>query len=202
MNENEKIKISWDEVVKIGDVKQASPMVVIVEHPSDTTSPTINRAWISWALGSIGILFLIIMTVIGLRQHRDILTVEGWIKKETVELSNKLSTSSDWKSHIEDIHPFVTYRRLSISQILAKTVDGSNIAGRNGENISELDILITFYWEGPITKDGFTEVRFIYDVKGQALKSTKYERSNAAVNLATVDWFKTGAMLGILLFGG
>ena len=196
VNEHEKIKITWNEVDCADGVAQP---------PVGPPRPSVKALLWPLLLGGIAVILLILVGVAvarwgGSDGKAPGQTVESWIAQERPKWDGDMSNSSTVKKSIEDIHPLVTYKRAIISEMRATTIDGSNNAGRQGENISDVEILVTFYWEGPVTKDGFTEVRFIYDYQGRQLKGRRFERSNAAINLATVDWFKFGMVLGVILF--
>ena len=202
MSEDQKIKISWEEVDRV-DTGTKPPVVAV---GAALTPPAATKAVVwPWLLGGVGVLFLVLVVVSllvkgGLGGRGAGQTVEAWIGQERPKWSADISGSAKVKEFIEKIHPLVTYKRAVISEMRAVTIDGSNNAGRRGENISEVAMLVTFFWEGPVTKDGFTEVRFNYDYQGRQLKGRRFERSNAAINLETVDWFKVGMVIGTLLF--
>lgn len=127
-------------------------------------------------------------------------TVKDYIQDERQKLEQQLNTKpNDFGKHIENIHVTVTYKGGHVKSMTAKTVDGSNIAGPNGSNISEVDVVITAYWDGYLQKNGFTEMELLYDARGDTLKSVKYLDSNAVFNLTTVDWFKVGFTIGAWL---
>ncbi len=65
--------------------------------------------------------------------------------------------------------------------------------------MSEITILLLLRWQGPITRDGFTELKVVYNVPGKLVVESKFLRSNAMYNLATVDWFKVGMTLAMVL---
>ena len=205
MSEDQKIKISWEEVQRV-DVG-TKPLVAAVGAAQVPPAPPPAAKAIGWPwlLGGAGALFLVLVVVAlvnkgGLGGGGAGQTVEAWIAQERPQWAAEISGSAKIKEFIERIHPLVTYKRAVISAMRAVTIDGSNNAGRRGGNISEVEMLVTFYWEGPVTKDGFTEVRFNYDYQGRQLKARHFERSNAAINLETVDWFKVGVVIGTLLF--
>ncbi|MCX6887737.1 MAG: hypothetical protein NTX27_22185 [Verrucomicrobia bacterium] len=202
MSDHPKLKITWEEVRQADAV--SPPPVPIQALPGQAPDAPLAMIW-PWLAGGAGVLFLILILVAlvskgGVGGGWGGQTVEAWIKQERPQWNVEMSTSANVKEFIESMHPFVTYKRAEISDMRAVTIDGSTNAGRGGENISEVDFLVTFYWEGPVTKDGFTEVRFNYDYRGRQLKTRHFERSNALINLETVDWFKVGVTLGELLF--
>ena len=203
------VEIGWDDVRAVGaspPVGPSGPGPGLPPSPPPTKAPL----WL-WLLGGAGVLLLILIGVAvapgggsdGKAQGPVVeirVDVESWVARERPTWAGEISNSPTAKKTIEGIHPLVTYKRAIISEMHATTIDGSNNAGRQGENISVVEILVTFYWEGPVTKDGFTEVRFYYDYQGKQLKGQRFERSNATINLAAVDWFKVGVVLGGLLF--
>ena len=200
MNEHEKIKISWDEVERVGADAPAPAGTPRSEEGLPPLPPPRRRVIWPWVVGGAGFLLLMLIVLTVTRFERRGQTVDAWVANERPQWAAEISGSATVKKYIEDIHPMVTYKRAAISEMRAVTVDGSNNAGPRGENISEVEVLVTFYWEGPVTKDGFTEVRFNYDYQGRQLKSQRFEQSNAKINLATVDWFKVGVALGTLLY--
>jgi hypothetical protein len=205
VSEDQKITISWEEADRV-DTGTKPPVVTVGTAQVPPTPPAATKAMVwPWLLGGAGALFLVVFVVSlvgkgGLGGGGAGQTVEAWIGQERPKWSADISGSAKVKEFIENIHPLVTYKRAGIAAMRAVTIDGSNNAGRRGGNISEVEMLVTFYWEGPVTKDGFTEVRFNYDYQGRQLKARRFERSNAAINLETVDWIKVGAVIGTLLF--
>lgn len=206
MSEIPKIKISWEEVERVDAAAKPSEMGVATSQVPPGPPPGIKPAGWLWLVGGAAALFLILVVVaVGVSKKKGgdpapAQTVEAWLARERPQWAGQISGSAEIKAFVENIHPWVTYKRAVISEMHAVTIDGSNIAGRQGENISEVEMLVTFYWEGPVTKDGFTEVRFNYDYQGQQFKGQRFERTNAKINLATVDWFKVGIAIGMLLF--
>lgn len=129
-------------------------------------------------------------------------TVEEYIQDNRESLEQVLKTIPNFISEqIEIIHFGVTYKGGHVNSMTARTVDGSNIAGANGSNISEVTVAFTLYWEGFVEKKGFTEMEYVFDVRGEEpiVKSVNYGRSNAMWNLKTIDWFKVGARIGGLV---
>jgi len=204
VSEPEKIKISWDEVRSVSGAVQAPGGPRTEQSVASASGSASKTGHWPWIAAGVGLLFFVLLIAVvatrGGSSRGAAQKVETWIAKERPQWAAEISSSPSVKKFIEDIHPLVTYKRAAISEMRAVTVDGSGNAGRRGENISEVEILVTFYWEGPVTKDGFTEVRFNYDYQGRQLKGRRFERSNAAVNLETVDWFKVGMTIGALVF--
>lgn len=127
------------------------------------------------------------------RANSSTYTVQEYIQTERAKLEKQLNEKgNEFAKHIENIHLTVTYKGAKVKSITATTVDGSNYAGPNGKNISEVDMVLTAYWEGLVQKDGFTEMRLVWDTQGGVAKAVEYQNSNAIFNAATVDWFKVG----------
>ena len=97
---------------------------------------------------------------------------------------------------IENAHVTVTAKSANVTSCSVYTVDGSNNAGKNGGNVSEIDMVITVMWDGWIDKNGFTEFEVDYDNQNRVVKNSKYLRSSAMINLDTVDWYSVGTTVG------
>jgi hypothetical protein len=127
-------------------------------------------------------------------------SLQSYVQSERKEIERELNRlPNDFGKHIENIHLTVTYKQARVKSIEATTVDGSNNAGTNGDNISEINVVITAYWVGKVQQNGFTEIRLVYDPVNKNPKRTEYLNSNALFNSETVDWFKVGWTIGALL---
>lgn len=122
-------------------------------------------------------------------------------RSRLIASENQYLTRPDNKvcQKIADAHVTVTVTSATVSACRVYTVDGSNKAGKNDSNISEIDIVYTVNWHGIIQKNGFTEFELDYDYINKKVKDAKYLRSNALINLDTVDWFGVGEELGALI---
>jgi hypothetical protein len=167
-----------------------------------TSKAAERRAFIGWGFAAlIVVLILIAMFRSGpQRVNSATYTVQEYIQDERAKLEKQLNEKgNEFAKHIENIHVTVTYKGAHVKSMTASTIDGSNNAGPNGRNISEVDMVLTAYWEGMVQKDGYTELRLVYDAQGGVIKAVEYQRSNALFNAATVDWFKVGYAVGAWL---
>jgi hypothetical protein len=129
-------------------------------------------------------------------------SVETWERREREVMNREMSNSKQIKEYIEEIHPLVTYTGATVKTMDVTTLDGSSVAGRNGSNISEVVVVVTYYWEGPVQRNGYTDVRYDFDFQAGKLRSAEFLDSNAEINLANINWFGVGYALGALIFGG
>lgn len=129
------------------------------------------------------------------------LSMEQWIAQERVRLGQQLSQDSGVREWIEGIHPLVTFKKATVKSMRpTRTVDGSDKPGPGGKNVSEVELVVTYEWSGPITTDGYTDVRHIVDWSAHKIRGNEFLDTNAAINLEEVDWFGLGMVLGEAIF--
>jgi hypothetical protein len=127
-------------------------------------------------------------------------SVESYRGRLITEVNQALARDDNWiRKKIEDAHVTVTTKSARVTACTVSTVDGSGRAGRNGSNVSDVDLVITVIWDGWIQKNGYTEFEVLYDNQNKRTKDTRYLRSNAMINLDTVDWFGVGVQVGAFL---
>ena len=144
-----------------------------------------------------------LITVIGvvLATRPAGLSTEQWVAKERVSLGQQLSQDPGVRGWIEGIHPLVTFKKATVKSMRpTRTVDGSDKPGTGGRNISEVELVVTYEWSGPITTNGYTDVRHIVDWNAHKIRGTEFLDTNAAINLDDVDWFGLGIVLGEAIF--
>ena len=90
----------------------------------------------------------------------------------------------------------MTAKSGKVTTCSVRTVDGSDNAGKNGSNVSEIDLVITVNWDGWIQKGGYTEFEMDYDNQNKVVKKTAFLRSNATIDWPKVNWFKVGFVIG------
>lgn len=125
-----------------------------------------------------------------------------WTKGESVEsyrtrlvagVNQKLELNNNGiRKRIEGAHLTVTAKSAKVTSCVIRTIDGSNNAGREGSNVSEVDMVVTVFWDGYFQKNGYTELQVIYDAQNKSVKETKYLKSNAVFNMEKIDWFSVG----------
>lgn len=127
-------------------------------------------------------------------------SVQSFQQRVIAECNQELlNPDNPIRKRIEDAHMTVTVKSASVTSCNVQTVDGSDHAGLNDRNISEIDVVITLVWDGWIQKDGYTEFEVSYDYQNKTVKETKYLKSNALINMETVDWFSVGYSVGEFL---
>lgn len=128
-------------------------------------------------------------------------SMEQWIAQERVRLGQQLSQDPGVRGWIEGIHPLVTFKKATVKSMRpARTVDGSDKPGPSGRNVSEVELVVTYEWSGPITTDGYTDVRHIVDWHAHKIRENEFLDTNATINLEDVDWFGLGMVLGEAIF--
>ena len=127
-------------------------------------------------------------------------SVESYRARLIAEVNQELARNDNWiRKKIEDAHVTVTAKSARVTGCSVRTVDGSSSAGRKGSNVADVDLVITVIWDGWIQKNGYTEFEVLYDNQNRKTKEAKYLRSNAVINLDTVDWFGVGFQIGAFL---
>lgn len=128
-------------------------------------------------------------------------SMEQWIAQERVRLGQQLSQDPGVRGWIEGIHPLVSFKKATVKSMRpTRTVDGSDKPGPGGRNVSEVELVVAYEWSGPITTDGYTDVRHIVDWHAHKIRENEFLDTNAAINLEDVDWFGLGMVLGEAIF--
>jgi hypothetical protein len=96
------------------------------------------------------------------------------------------------RKKIENAHWTVKSTSARVTACSAYTVDGSDRAGKDYSNISEVDFIVTTFWDGIFQKGGFTEIRMTIDAKSGQVKTCAYAGGNAMFNVDEIDWGKVG----------
>lgn len=95
-----------------------------------------------------------------------------------------------FRKKIENAHWTVKTTSARVTGCSVYTVDGSDRAGKDCANISEIDCVVTAFWDGVIQKGGYTEIRMSIDGRTGQLKSCAYVGGNALFNAEEIDWGK------------
>ena len=200
----EKIRITDDDVARVEtssafSTPQPTPPVKLLPD-----SPTLSAPWFMISGGAAAAVILALVLIFSLSRggRGGEPTMDEWKDAERRQVNSELAASSKVKPFIESIHPFVTFTGAAIKSLSVTTVDGSERVGIGGVNIAEIAFVVTYHWEGPVEKNGYTEVLYVWDNQANRLKTSRYLESNAAVNLDNIDWFTVGVELAPLLFGG
>lgn len=69
----------------------------------------------------------------------------------------------------------------------AKSVTVHDVAITNGPNGTQAVIRFTLYWEGPITKDGFTKIRAVHDKESNRIVRAEILETNGTTNRQAVE---------------
>lgn len=116
----------------------------------------------------------------------------SFVKKINTELADP---QSNLRKYIENAHLTVTVSKAYVKQCNVTTVDGSNLAGRDGVNVDEIDFEIRFFWDGVIQKDGHTDLKIVFDQRANKVLSAKILDTNALFNTEDPEfWMGFGAL--------
>ena len=153
--------------------------------------------YIPWGVGVLAIFLILLMIVSGGSGN---LTIQQYIQRERPKLEKDLNTpGNNFAQYIENIHLTVTYRGATVKSMAVRTIDGSDTVGPDGNNLAEVDMVITAYWDGQLHKNGYTEVRLVYDPQAEQLKKVEQVDSSAWINTEKIDWTQVGYVLGSML---
>lgn len=190
----EKIVITSSEVDQLGRV-------------SPTPSGPKNSRKAAWlALGILGLIGALIICILVATGGPDTQSVQDYELQQRNLINKSLSSTSrdDDKKMIETIHgPTVTYKDAVVKSVKAVTFDGSNIAEKNGGNVSVLKFVVNYRWTSLTQNMGYTDVLYVFDVQRNAITTARVLDTNALINLADERWwFDVGYAIGALLLGG
>jgi hypothetical protein len=198
----EKIRITADDIARSD---ASAPVQPAPSEPEISISPAIvaPRRLMPWIVGvsGAGILVIALALAFFFTKTREP-SLDEWKDAERQHLNAELASSPKLKPYIENIHPLVTFTGAAVKSIAVTTVDGTKRTGKGGSNIAEVEFVVTYHWEGPVQKNGYTEVLYVWDMQGNRLKTSRYLDSTAVMNLDNIDWFKLGLELAPSLFGG
>ncbi len=105
--------------------------------------------------------------------------------------------SSPLRQRVEQAHQTVTVTSVKVVRCEISTRDGSNSAGDNDSNVSAIEVLLRFYWEGFID-NGYTDLKITHDAVNDRTECVM-DYTTAAINLEDPDfWFDLGLFIGFL----
>ena len=194
----EKICITADDIAR-NDVQAQTQLVPLMPAAAETSV----KLWSSLrfrivTICTVAVLLGAFALAFFLTAERT-LSLEEWKDAELRQLNAELVTSKKLKPYIERIHPLVTFTGAGVKAITVSTVDGSKRVGKNGSNIAEVEFIVTYHWEGPVQKNGYTEVLYVWDMQANRLKTSRYLATSAVMNLDDIDWFTIGAEIARVL---
>ena len=89
-------------------------------------------------------------------------------KPQNTEAQIELELNEYKQEFFDAIHPIGTANRIKLNSMV--------------NNPPFLDLRITIYWEGPITKDGYTKMAFRIDTEVDRITSVEVEDTNGITN--------------------
>jgi hypothetical protein len=199
-NSPDRIRITADEVARVdaGPAEAARSTASVPRlHPAAGLLP---RSWIVAAAATL--LFLAVGAVLVsvlLRPGGD--NIDEFAQHWRAQQTQELTQSPDVKAYIEGTHPLVTFKGANVGSVELTTCDGSQNAGSNGSNVSEIDFVVTYYWRGPVQENGHTVVRHLLDFPSKQMKDSKIIETTALVTIDDASLTQLGMFLVPLLLG-
>lgn len=198
-----KITISEQDLAEQAVKPQPAPYQAPPQYaPSNGPLPlsprkTMNPVWI--LTGSVGGV-LLLLTVIGIvtavsqpqsntqngtaTSVAKIPTKADYIKAFLADTQEMLKDPKNvFFKYVEESHLTVKAKGASIKNCSVDTIDGSDSAGLNGENISRIYLCVTVSWDGNVHKDGYSDVSVIIDPHQNKILEGKISNSNAAIDV-------------------
>lgn len=103
-------------------------------------------------------------------------------KKQSSDLKNYLS--QNFEENKQDlfncIHPIGTAKSVTIHEVAIKRKN--EYPGYDSDSLLGFSVRFTLYWEGPITKDGYTKINLIYDAETKRYSSPQILDTNGVKN--------------------
>ncbi len=154
-------------------------------------------------LAAIALALFVFAILLGHACGSNVQTVEEY-QQECIESLNKelQDPKNPVIQRIENAHGTVKVTSAQVSYCKASTIDGTNNAGKNGSNISALQIQITTRWDGIFQKNGYTVFFMDFDTNHGKLnlRNAGITETNALVNTEDPDfWYGVGYLTGALL---
>ena len=125
-------------------------------------------------------------------------TVEQYRAEIGERINSQLSDSNHaWRKYVEDAHLSVKVVKAYVNRCSVSTIDGSALAGMNDSNISEIDLVIRFFWEGMID-EGHTDLEIVIDKRADKILKAEIIDTTAIVNTADPNFWKELGSLFLL----
>lgn len=97
----------------------------------------------------------------------------------------EISLNQNKQSFFDSLHPIGTAKSIKLNSVTAEA--------------PYVTIRMTVFWEGPITKDGYTKVIFRYDSEVERITGLEIEDTNGLTNEDI--GYAAGSVLGAILRG-
>lgn len=201
-NRPDRIRITADEVARVdaGPAQMARPSASVPD-PDPIAAALPPRAWIAAAASAfLALAVAVVLVFVLLRPGGE--NVDEFARRWQAQHTQELMRSPDVKSFIESTHPLVTFKGVTIDSVDVTTRDGSQSAGVNGGNVSEIDFVVTYFWRGPVQENGQTKVRHLLDFPSKQMKDSRIIETTGLVTIDDESLTQLGMFLIPLLIGG
>jgi hypothetical protein len=204
-NRSDRIRITADEVARVDsgarEDEGSSAFVPTSHAPAPAATTLFPRTWIiAGAVVFFALVALIILVPVMLRPAGG--DIDEFARHWRAQQTHELTQSSDVKAYIESTHPLVTFKGATVDSVNVTTRDGSQSAGVNGANVTEIDFMVTYFWSGPVQENGHTKVRHLLDFPSRQMKNSKIIETTALVTIDDESLTQLGMFLIPLLLGG
>lgn len=171
-------------------------------YPVAQAAKPFNPMWIlAGGGGLIALIFLVgIMLVLsgsGLAKNQTKADYVSAFVADTQKLLNE--PQNMFFKFVEEAHVSVTAKSATVKSCSADTIDGSDLAGQNDENISRVYLCVTVKWDGILHKDGYSDVSIVIDAQQDQIIEAAITDSNAAVNINDPEFWKGIGEMGAIL---
>lgn len=157
---------------------------------NDDEAPS-SKAW--WVVGIIGVLVAIIGGALIYSDRRGP-SCEEYAALLQPQFEQVYNHDPGAIAAFSQTHIGSEFRGATIKRVDCITFDGKDYLGGDLRNLNEFKVHLIWRWEGPLVKDGYTEMIFIQDAQTGIIKRHQFLNSNATINLAQemekIDWKK------------
>lgn len=190
----DKIFITQEDIARVDIPRQPSPPRKHQKGP--------------WIAGAICALIVVIALVGRAMLDRGV-SIQEYAQGVATQLNSDFNDPSNEafqnaKTLIETVQYPVTYKGAQVKDVSLTTTDGSDRVLKDESNLDRMSYTVTFYWQGLITTDGYTDVMLVYDHKKKQIVEREYLDTNGLWNFDTPEtqeaiqkWaFELGVLLG------
>lgn len=176
----DRIVITQDDVARVDVPRQPSPAHKQPKGP--------------WIAGAICALIVVGVLIVGVARRPSTpsapvaVSIQDYEQTITTQLDSDFNDSANnayknAKVFIETVQYPVTYKGARVKDVSLMTTDGSDVVLADESNLDRMTYTITYYWKGPVTTEGYTDVKYVYDFKVKQIVEKEYLDSNGKWNL-------------------
>ncbi|MBR3583947.1 MAG: hypothetical protein IKO01_10955 [Kiritimatiellae bacterium] len=195
-----KITVSLEEIDQATPVPgPMPPPFVSPDGPEEAPKPPpgTRAPWIIIAVA----VAIVVLGVVCFSLFSAASTADAYLKRYVQSVNAELSDpSSRLRKSVDQrigaAHLTVTVKDARVVGSEVTTFDGTNAAGKGGENIDKMALVIRFDWDG-LTTGGYSDMLWVIDGNRKHLVKSEIIETSASINLEDPDFW--GAVGDILL---